>query len=152
MGVHSHAHTNTHQALRCLESRDRAVSISSYTHPEDLISQWIHVKCRLSSTSSPTDPLPTLFSCRRPPERKRDGSFSAAPSATNISHIIFSQPLLWWVLLFCLPYSLIFELVAADQIQVFLLLNSIFSYFPFCGLRKAECFHFSAQHMINAPQ
>lgn len=50
-------HTTTHQALRCLESRDRAVSISLYTYPEDLISQWIHVKWRLSSTSSPTDSL-----------------------------------------------------------------------------------------------
>lgn len=90
--IPTHTHKHTHQALRCLESRDRAVSISLSTYPEDLISQWIHVKWRLSSTSSPTDSLPTLFyRRRRPPERKKDGSFPIAPSSTNISHVIFSQ-------------------------------------------------------------
>lgn len=51
----THGHRNTQQSLRCLQNRDMAVSISLSTYPKDLISQWMHVKCKLPSTSIPAD-------------------------------------------------------------------------------------------------
>lgn len=120
--VPTHTQKHTHQALRCLERRDRAVSISLSTYPEDLISQWIHVKWRLSSTFSPTDSLPTIFSCRAPEkERERGEKRWILPYSSILnqsSHIIFSQS----------PVSLFYSLIVAPGYKGS---NTLFPLLPF---------------------
>lgn len=82
---------------------------------------------------------------------KKDGSFPTAPSSTNIPCIIFSQ-----LSLVSLSPSQPRVCSWIQQLKLFFSSFStafyLFSFFITCAPRVAECFHFSAQHMINAPQ